>query len=79
MSSPPSSFYFFRRLPVVTCAPPIITVPDMILKMIYSPHFKDKLLSIDKIINDSQGYFYKEQTKEDLQLIKYQCFLPEEV
>ena len=65
MSSPPSSFYFFRRLPVETCAPPIITVPDMILKMIYSPHFKDKLLSIDKIINDNpKDTFIKNKLKK---------------
>ena len=52
MSSP--SFYFSEDLQQDMCSP-IITVPDMmsILKMIYSPHFKDKLLSIDKIINDN--------------------------
>ena len=46
---------------------PIITVPDMmsILKMIYSPHFKDKLLSIDKIIkNNPKDTFIKNKLKK---------------
>ena len=36
-----------------------------ILKMIYSPHFKDKLLSIDKIINDNpKDTFIKNKLKK---------------
>ena len=50
---------------------PIITVPDMmsILKMIYSPHFKDKLLSIDKIINHNPKDYYIELTIDKLSML----------
>ena len=40
-----------------------------ILKMIYSPHFKDKLLSIDKIINHNPKDYYIELTIDKLSML----------